>query len=135
MRSGYLTVETRSGRPGLVRIHTCAVRPPSEKLTAADPRVCYMARFQDTEAALMHAHNALRRSLVDVDARLYRADPIDAIALSHERLHLDPDLANSPSLARKIAQRRARQARIDRLWERVGVAALVLLAVLLLLGP
>ena len=88
----------------------------------------------------MHAHTALRRGLIDIDAHLSTADPvtavgaIDAIVLSHRRVYLDPELAADPALEAEIGRRRRMHRRIDRIWNGVGIAAILLLIIKLLLG-
>ncbi|MBK1731395.1 hypothetical protein [Thiococcus pfennigii] len=139
MQTGYLLIETRRDRPGQVRLDTARLPPPHPAPlgpTGGGPRLHYVARFTDIEAAPMHAHEALRRHLLDGDARVYRTDPLTAvaavetIALPHQRLYLDPALDADPCLAEAIARRQARQRRRERLWQGVGVGALVLLALL-----
>ncbi|MEZ5594020.1 MAG: hypothetical protein R3F53_26310 [Gammaproteobacteria bacterium] len=67
----------------------------------APEAIRYIARFRDIDAARMHFHNALSRTLVDIDSGLYRVPLADAIAtieasdLRHERIWLDPDLPAS----------------------------------------
>jgi hypothetical protein len=104
------------------------------------PQIRYAALFNDLNVALMHAHTALRRGLIDIDAQLYRANParavaaIDAIDLSHRRVYLDPELAADPALDAEIGRRRRMRRRIDRIWNGVGIAAILLLIIKLLLG-
>lgn len=141
MQGGYLLVETHPAHPGLVRIRT-AEQAPAERATdhAGAPRLRYAARFDDLSAAQMHAHELLRRRLVDVDSRLYRTDPITAVSaaesigLHHRRVYLDPELAAEPALAEAIARRCARRQRLSRLWDAVGIGALLFLLARLLLG-
>jgi hypothetical protein len=53
-------------------------------------------RFNDLDAALMHAHDNLRRRLVDIDAHMYRTDlahaiaAIEAVGLRHHTVYSDP---------------------------------------------
>lgn len=142
MQGGYLLVETHPAHPGLVRIRT-AEQAPAEPVNddAEAPRLRYAARFVDLSAAQMHAHELLRRHLVDVDSRLYRADAITAVSaaasigLSHRRVYLDPELAADPALAEAIARRRTRRQRAWRMWDAIGIGALLFLLARLLLGP
>lgn len=139
MHGGYLLVETHPTHPGLVRIRE-ADQAPADAASAPGPRLRYAARFDDVSAARMHAHERLRRRLVDVDSGLYRGDAVtavaavEAISLSHRRIYLDPDLAREPRLAEAIAAHQIRQARIERIWRAVGLAAVLLLILKLLLG-
>ena len=150
MRQGYLLIETHPDHPGRIHIrgveHLEAIPPDaippdaSRAEPARKPRIRYAARFGDLDVALMHAHTALRRRLIDIDAHLYRADPVtavaavDAIELNHRRVYLDPGLAADPALEGEIARRHRVHRRIDRFWNGVGIAALLLLLAKLLLG-
>lgn len=139
MRSGYLLLETSASHPGLVRLFIAESLPPLPG-PAADPELRHAVRFEDITVARMHAHERLRRRLVDIDAGLYRAGALEAVAaveaidLSHRRAYLDPALATDPALEPAIATLIARRQRRDRLWEWVGMAALVLLLIKLLVG-
>lgn len=139
MHRGYLLVETHAMHPGLVRIRE-AEAAPADRVGNGGPRVRYVARFDDLDAARMHAHERLRRGLVDVDAGLYRSDPLTAVAavaavdLSHREVYVDPALADDPALAATIAAHRARQQRVGTTWRLVGAAAVLLLVLKLLLG-
>lgn len=137
MESGYLIIETSQRHPGLVRIHTATDRPPHlPESDTEDPRIRYMARFNDVDAALMHAHNALRHRLVNTDTRLYRVElpraiaAVESITLSHQRNYLDPWL--DPGVRETIdtlaASRAAHQQQQVRIWNLVGWIALALLA-------
>lgn len=144
MQTGFLLVETREDLPELVRIRGISSAPQLDDASPARdrriPRLRYAARFDDIDAATMHAHNAMRHSLVDLEQRLYRADVRDAVAaadslaLPHRRLHLDPALADDPRFAARLAQHEARHRRNDEIWNAVGALALVILTGLLLLG-
>ena len=139
MRSGYLLLETSASHPGLVRVFITAALPPLPG-PAADPALRHAVRCADIDLVRMHAHELLRRRLVDIDAGLYRAGPLEAVAavesidLDHRRVYLDPALANDPGLGPAIAALIARRQRRDRVWEWVGMAALGLLLIKLLLG-
>ena len=85
MQTGYLSIEIRFDRPGLLRL-VLSDRCPAIPEGRADglQRVHYIARFDDGEAALMHAHQLLRRQLVDVDSgvqadTLARVKAIDGV--------------------------------------------------------
>jgi hypothetical protein len=143
MRQGYLSVETHPDHPDQVRIVPSERAPDTPDATRPDQhaaRVRCVVRFEDLDAATMHAHTALRRRLVDIDDHRYRVDPvtavaaIDAIGLRHQRIHLDPELANDPALARAIEQLRARRQRRDVIWNGVGLTALIWLLMQAILG-
>lgn len=155
MRQGYLLIETHPDHPGRIHIRGVdhleaippdaippdAIRPgPTRAEPVREPRIRYAARFGDLDVALMHAHTVLRRGLIDIDAHLYRADPVtavaavDAIELNHRRVYLDPCLAADPGLEAEIARHHRVHRRIDRIWNGVGIAALLLLLAKLLLG-
>lgn len=132
MQSGYLSIETHTGRPGLIRMGLNEWRPAVPEVTARGPRkVHYIARFNDGEAALMHAHQLLRGRLVDVDTRLYRCDPVTAMAaiesigLGHAQIYLDPEIdpetrASIHSQALALTDKRCRR---ERIWDVVGYIA------------
>jgi len=142
MEAGYLLIETDDAHPGLVRLRTAETlqHQPTAPDGVRGRRVRYAAHFTDLDAGRMHAHDLLRRSLVDVDVGLYRCPPlaavsaVESVGLRHRRVLIDPDLAADPALARAIAERRRRRQRIDRTWRMVGIVALVFLLVQLLLG-
>jgi hypothetical protein len=142
MHGGYLAIETNSSLPGLVRLVESACVP---SLSAGlddkrGVRIRYAAHFDDVNAGHMHAHSALRRCLVDIDAGLYRSDVITAVAavdasdLNHRLSYIDPDLARDPSLAEATSARRRLHRLSDRAWYAVGLAAAMILLIRLLLG-
>jgi len=139
MHPGYLLTETSATHPGLARLFL-AERVPPAPAAGADTELRHAAQFNDIDMARMHAHEMLRRRLVDIDAGLYRATALEAIAavesigIRHRRVFLDPALAADPALARAIAAHRARRHRRDRMWRLVGIAALLFLVARLLLG-
>jgi hypothetical protein len=138
-RSGYLLVETRADRPGLVRIRTTR-EPPAPATDRSDdpsvPQMRFAAFFEAVQIAGMHAHTALQRRLIDVDAGLYRVEPltavaaIDAIDLRHRRVYLDPALGTDSRLAAQIERRRLRLRWRHRLWTLIGLLALLFLLLL-----
>ena len=143
MHSGYLIVETRADHAGRVRIYSAARQPTllAESQTPASedpaiPCIRYVAVFDSLDVALMHAQTALRGCLIDVDAGLYRTDPltavaaVDAIDLRHQVQYLDPALAADPRLSAATEQRRTRRRWIDRAWTAVGILAILLLLLL-----
>jgi hypothetical protein len=142
MDRGHLIVETSDAHPGWVRIYTSETPPPmpvgSDPGSAPRPRL--VAYFNDLSAARMHAHELLRRRLVDAEAGLYRATAVEAaaavesIALTHRRVYLDPAVAAQTDLQAHTARLRARRLRAERTWRIVGVAAVLLLVIRVLFG-
>ncbi len=140
MQDGYLLLETHPAHPGLVRLRASdatsgipATAPrPGEGDRDAIAALRYAASFNDIDAALMHFHDGLRGCLVDLNARLYRTSIGEAIAaaeaieLGHRRLYIDPDLADDPDIAARIARLRRRNALRDRVFTGIGVAAVTL---------
>jgi hypothetical protein len=119
VHSGYLAIETHRDRPGIVRLVLNSASPDPTPAADGEPRIRYVARFNDGDAALMHIHEILKRRLVDLDAHLYRASLERAIAaaesidLRHRRIYLDPEISadskeSIDSFARQMrAQRRS----------------------------
>lgn len=135
-RDGYLVVETRADRAGLVRVHATRQKPPDPVDITTDPsqpRLRYAAYFTSLHVATMHAQTALRRGMVDAEAGLYRTDPVtataavEAIDLAHRRVYLDPALADDPRLAAQIERRRTRHRWANRIWTAVGILAIIML--------
>ncbi|WP_296807392.1 hypothetical protein [Thiocapsa sp.] len=133
---GYLVVETRADRPGLVRVFSTPQNPTPSDFEATDPSrplIRYVAFFPALHVARMHAQTALRRGMVDAEAGLYRTDPVtavaavDAIDLSHRRVYLAPEIESDPAFAAAREQRRRRQRLANRIWTIVGVLAIILL--------
>ena len=54
MQAGYVGVETHSDRPGLARLTLDDEAPDTRLRTQAGPRMRFVARFSDGDAALMH---------------------------------------------------------------------------------
>ena len=129
MEQGYLYIERSPSHPGLLRLlaRTSSL-PPTAAGSDADPATVYVARFNDIEAARLHAFSALRRRLLDVDSGLFRVDVaeaiavVESIALAHRRLFLDPALDDGTRrrIADRTATRRRRKALADRFWQVVG---------------
>lgn len=143
MAKGYLIIETGADHPGVTRIHTTdQLADPESPSSAKEPntKIHFVARFGNVFVARMHAHTALRHQTLDAEAGLYRVDPttavaaIDAIDLRHEPLYLDPDIAADPRLQQDTAHRRRSHRRVDRIFNGVGVAAVILLILLALYG-
>jgi hypothetical protein len=131
---GYLSLYSVPERPGVIRVGS-APEAPAGLPSPADPRLRYVARFDDLDAARMHLHEALRHGLMDVEVGLYRADLAFAVAaveaddLRHRRTWIDPR-AGPEVLARvdaHVAGFRRRRRRRDRLWRCVGWGAIALL--------
>jgi hypothetical protein len=111
VESGYLGVEVNGQRPGLVRIVVSEYLPTRSDSTTGDgPRLRYAARFNDTDAALMHTHELLKRRLVDLDAHLYRSSEqlaiaaIESLGLSHRDVYFDPGLDQETRVAIESAR-------------------------------
>lgn len=142
MRQGYLSVLTHPDHPGQIRLVASVEPPPSGASVPAphDASLRYCARFNDLDAGLMHAHTALRRRLIDIDTHRYRADPVtaiaavDGIALGHRQVYLDPEVAASPQLHAAVARARARTRSWDRIWNGVGILAVLFLLARLIIG-
>lgn len=134
MRHGYLTIESRADRSGLVRIFGSETQsPPATVFPQQDdrPRLLYCALFHDLDGALMHTHEPIRRHLVDLNHQLYSVDPLDAVAaaqsveLRHWQTYIDAELADDPGLAGRVASLLRRKKRSQLLWKIVGIIAIV----------
>jgi hypothetical protein len=135
VRSGYLSIETHRDRPGLV--HLLVTSEPLETASGSQgvPRIRYIARFSDREAALMHTHEILKRRLLDLDTHMYRValpqaiGAIESLDLSHRRIYLDGDLSAGETRAVRAwtSRFRNRRRRWDRLFEALGYIGLGLL--------
>jgi hypothetical protein len=141
MEEGYLIIETNPEHPGLVRIRRAQKAPAApDQGPRTGPRLRYAARFGDLRAAQMHTHARLRRRLVDIDAGLYRCDPVTAIAaaqsiaLRHRQVYLDPGLAADQSLSGSVAKHRWRHKLAERFWQVVGIIAVIFLLIKTLFG-
>ena len=142
MKQGYLFVETSSSHPGLVRVRTAFESPLLSADRNADTTICYVARFNDLDAARLHAFSGLRHHMIDVDSGLFRVSAteviavIESIALSHARVYLDPDMSLQArdQLDRRIEMLRRRKRRVDRVWQTVGWIAASWLAFWALAG-
>ncbi len=141
MQFGYVFVETHAARPGLLRIGVSASMP---EVAARDaPRIRYVARFNDREAAMMHAHELLKRHLRDVDSRLYQVSvtaaigAIESLDLHHGRVYLDPqlDLGVQQSISEISALLRRRHQRMEWFFRILGYIAVGLLLWHILIGP
>lgn len=134
MRSGYVYLETHRDHPGLIRLLASEHRP-AIGATDGETRVRYVAHFHDMDAGKMHAHEVLRRTLLDTNTSLYRATLADAMAaieadgLSHRREWLDPSLgpAELERLGARADSLRNRQRLSNLLWRIVGAIGIALL--------
>lgn len=144
MKPGYLSVQTHDAHASLVRLVVSKHAPGPDSGQRPAPHVRYTARFNDSEAALMHAHETLKRRLVDADAHLYRTDLVQAIAavaaidLRHSEVYWDPaiDAATRDAIAARIERNRDAQQRWDRFFQIMGAIGIgLLLFNLLVLTP
>jgi len=95
----------------------------------------YVARCEDIEAAEMHLHQCMRHALVDLENRIYRGELermiacVEADDLDHHRVWLDPAVAAAASqkIESLVAQMRAVSRRNDRIWQGIGIAAILML--------
>lgn len=134
MKSGFLSLQTHPDHPGLVRVTAHDIQP---ELATPDGQTSfrYVARFEDIEAGEMHLHNCMRRRLVDLDNRIYRGELeymiacVEAENLDHVRVWLDPAIADATSqrIEQLISRMRANSRRYDRIWQAIGIAAILML--------
>jgi hypothetical protein len=142
MECGHLIVESGGAHAERVRIYTSGKPPalPTPSGGGRAPRPCHVVFFNDLSAARMHAHELLRRKLIDVDAGLYRATPMEAVAaiesidLAHRRIYLDPDIAADRALSERVARLRSSRLRAELTWRLIGFGALILLVIKVLFG-
>lgn len=135
MRQAYLAIETHLDRPGFVRLFLAEHSPAPAAGDSGQPQVRYVARFNDSEAALMHAHEYLKRRLIDPDSRLYRASlelavaAVEAVELRHRRIFLDPFLDDKSLEVIDAEQQRLMriQERKRRFFEAMGYIGIGLL--------
>jgi hypothetical protein len=137
MQPGYLAIETHTERPGLVRFVLCDTLPDPDPTGHSEPRWRFIAGFNDSEAALMHTHELLKRRLLESETHLYRTSPERAIAavesldLRHRRVYLDPDFddrsrATIASLTEKYVGRRRAWASFFQTLGYIGIGLLLL---------
>lgn len=130
MRAGYLYITPCGDMPKAVCLQAAEIAPQAPESAGI------VAYFWDLDAAMMHFHADLRRRLLDLDRRAYRADMVeaaaalDAVELQHQRTYLAPALAASPALIKATERLHHRHQRWQRLFDWVGVLALVLLFVM-----
>lgn len=134
MRPGYLSVHTHSAHQGRIRLVVTDREPPRDA-GQPEPHVRYTARFNDVDAALMHAHEALKRRLIDPDAHLYRADlaraiaAVKAVELRHEMTYTDPciDDATHAAIERFVERQHVLQRRKDQFFRALGAIGIAIL--------
>jgi hypothetical protein len=135
VKPGYLYIETSRSHPGLIRLVRTESEPDPEPASHSDRRIGFVARFNDSEAAMMHVHEVLKRRLIDQDDHFYRASPERAIAavrsldLRFRQVYLDCDLDDGQK--RRIDELetvfKQRRQRINQVFEFMGYAGLALL--------
>ena len=135
MHTGYLTVETHAGHSGLSRVNLYSALPDPEPTGDTQPRIRYIAHFNDGDAARMHAHEVLKRHLIDLEAHLYRVSAecavaaIEASDLRHRRVYLDPAFSDDSKLSIDELSARFRNQcrRRDHFFQTVGYIGIALL--------
>ncbi len=122
MKQGFIAVETHRDRPGIVRLLANDTIAEPDNADAGQPRIRYIARFNDIEAGLMHCHEVIKRRLIDLDNHLYRVPleraiaAIESVELKHRRTYLDPSLDTSQDS--EIHRQIERIQNIRLLWDR-----------------
>ena len=140
MRTGYLYVENRDPAERLVRFGL-TVRPP-EFGGDGPARIRFVARFSDVDAALMQVHEELRRTLADVDRRIYRTDvetgiaAVRAAGFGARQVYLDDglDLAARERIEGLVQGMQTRRRRMERFIDLLGYLALASLVLHALAG-
>lgn len=140
MKTGYLSIETHADHAAMVHILLTDTQPDPEPTTRAARRIRYIARFNDSDAGLMHAQEILKRRLQDPDTRLYSVPLEQAVAalessdLRHQRMYLDPTLGDDSraEIAKLIKRHRRWRRRRNAFFRAVGVIAIGLLLLNLL---
>ncbi|WP_299875791.1 hypothetical protein [uncultured Cocleimonas sp.] len=146
MKAGYLAIESPpigTDDPGLIKILSWdelpheATQNQDEANHANYPKnVHYVAQFNDILAAGMHFHNGLRRQLVDINEKTYRAELTHAIAvieaesdLRHERIWMDPaiDQNDLEAINQDADKIRSKKEKINLLIKILGIFAVALL--------
>lgn len=137
MRPGYLTVETHAGHSGMSRLILHSKQPDPAPTGHGEPRIRYIAHFNDSDAALMHTHEILKRRLIDPDAHLYRVPAERAVAaaesldLRHRRTYLDPTFSDESmsSIEQLSARFREQRRRRDNFFQALGYIGIALLLI------
>lgn len=97
MRPGYLALETHPDNPDMVRLISSDENPHGHP-DGSSGNVRFVLKFQDIEAAAMHAHTNMRHELVDINTHLYKKSlakaigDLESIQLKHEAIWKDPEL-------------------------------------------
>lgn len=134
MQTGYLALQTHAEHPGMVRLLQTELLP--DTATRSDgASIRFVVRFADVDAARMHFHNRLRRRLVDVDERLYRASVVDAITaldaidMRHWPVYTAPDVddVQRAAIGGRVQRLRRRALWRERLYQALGILALLYL--------
>jgi len=135
VNTGYLSIETHDEYRGLIRFVLSDRQPDPEPTLHSTRRIRYIARFNDNAAGLMHAHEILKRRLVDPDGHIYRVPmeraiaAVESLGLAHRRIYLDADFsADTKAQIEVLAdQYRARQRRLETFFQTLGYIGVGLL--------
>lgn len=131
MQTGYLVIETRLDHPDRVYVETRSSLPSPTRTGLR-----FAARFADIDAALMHFHESVRRSLKGLEPRQYQIGldeaiaVADAIDLDHRAVFIDPDLVDRVGIRERTAELRQRHRHNDWWLQAIGIFALLLLIAL-----
>lgn len=142
MYEGYISLRTHPDQPGLVRLVPSESNPRSEPAHAGTGQLRYVLKFVDLDTAMQHAHNAMRRQLVDINQHLYKTPlaaamgDLDAIEIRHELIWQDPELTEEEldQMEDELVHRHQGQRRRDRVIQVIKWVAIALL-VFNLLAP
>ena len=132
MRAGFIHLETNPEYPDRVRLIVTDHLPD---ITAHEKGgdIRFIARFNDVGGARMHAHEKLKRKLIDIDAGLYRVSLAEAMAavstdvLNHKVVWIDPEIEKSAIEEMERLKRRniERKQLIDYIMRIVGWLAIL----------
>jgi len=136
MQAGYLSLETRDDRPGMVRFCRSIEFPDTER-QGGEAGIRAIASYKDLDAAEMHVHDHLRHHLVDIDSHLYDVSLAEALAALHSlsltnRVEwIDPSVDSETLAAMQgyIDKHKAARRRRD-LWIRLVIVIAIALLVL-----
>jgi hypothetical protein len=132
---GYVLLESNAEHPGLIRVANVEIRPDPAPTGHETTRIHCVVAFDDSDAAVLHFHEALKRRLVDPDTHLYRAPveqgiaALDAIDLRHRVLYLDCDFSSDQRqvITDLTARYRGRKQRVRKVFDTIGYIAFALL--------
>ena len=135
MKPGYLSVQTHDGHLGWSRLVVSSHQPDPAPTAGSPSHIRYIAWFSDSETAFMHAHESLRRRLIDPDTHLYKIPlehaiaAIESIDLRHKVTYQDPTLGEQSraAIADLIAANKLRKQRTDRFFETMGYIGIAIL--------